>query len=201
MNLQQISWEFSMKRLIISACFFIASVSASASLGLQTGTYVPYAFKAQSSSDGGTQKLAINPFLSMSYRLRLTNRFMFAPELGYVLHTGNEDNTSTRTIFLLYTVTTPIHPAANLRFGLGTFHTRVSGDGGTVTLNDGGATQDFFVPEEGQTSVISTVNLGGELFFNRQWGMRLDGAIMTPLSSTRRKFSYLLSLNYRLGSL
>lgn len=185
-----------MKAFIVGVSILF-SVQAKAWVGLQAGTYVPYAFKAQSDSDGSTQKLAINPFLSLSYRLPIWRTFSFNPELGYVLHTGNEDETRTRTLFLLYTFTTPVHEFIHLRFGFGTFHTRISGDGGTVTLNDGGGTQDFFVPEESSTSVIGTANLGAEFFLTRHWGVRLDGAIMTPLSSERRKFSYLLSLNYR----
>lgn len=160
------------------------------------GTFVPNAFRAQSDVDAGREKLAFNPFLSLHYPFRLSNRFFFVPELAYAIHTGQEDNTSKQTIILSYVSAYSWTGKTLLRFGFANEITKFSGDGGSVTLNNGSSTAEFFVPEESVTTYTSSIVLGSEFLVNPKWSLRLDGHITRFLSSERRGFNYLLSINY-----
>lgn len=160
------------------------------------GTYVPSAFKAQSDKDGGSPIFAINPFISFDYIFPPIMGNYFNPEIGYVFHLDAEDETSHKTIFLNYNFDVPFSPLFVFRWGFSNFLDRVGGDGDSVELKNGTSTATFYTPSETRTSYTSSLNLGFKTFVNQKWAVRFDGNIMQFLSSDKRAFSYLLSLNY-----
>lgn len=186
--------------MLVRLLVFILFTFFSASLWAQSasfGTYVPYAFSSQSDMEGSSTKFDLNPYVSVSYAIPLWGRRHFAlPELGFVHHTDRADETSVRTIFILYNFGYHFTRQFMLRYGFGTFATRISGDDEEVVLMDGASERVFYSPNESRTTYVATVNLGGEYRFNRSWAAKLDGHIMTPLSSETRKFSYTLSAAY-----
>ena len=158
------------------------------------GTYVPYFLKSQSDKEAGTTKFALNPFISYDYHLFTVMSQKFTPEAGFVYHLDAKDNTTHQTIFLLYNFEYNWSSNIDLRYGLGTFLNRISGDGSTLTLNNGSSTSNFYVPSELQTSYTSSLNFGLKLNVSSNWLLRFDTQIMRFASSTRRNFSYLLSV-------
>lgn len=175
--------------------FFFCSELSAQSISL--GTYVPYAFKAQSNMQGSSTKVALNPFVSVGWSLPLSGRRHFAlPELGLVHHTDRADDTSVRTFFVLYNLGFAWNRHFMLRYGFGTFATRISGSGETIVLNDGGGMSEFYSPSEAETTYTTTANLGGEFRFNREWSVKLDLHLLGALSSEKRKVSYMASFVY-----
>lgn len=163
---------------------------------LNFGTHIPYAFKAQNDMSGSSQKFDINPFVSVAGTYRLARSHFFLPELGYIHHTDRADNTSVSTLFLLYNFGFHFAGPVMVRYGLGTFITRISGDGGEVRLGDGEGTSTFYTPDESVRTYYSTANLGLEYRFSSDWAGRFEGHVMGPMSSEKRKFSYTLSASY-----
>lgn len=154
---------------------------------------------SQSDTDGSTKKLALNPTVSiaMAYPWRRPGpRFYFLPEVGMAYHRERADKTSVHTMYLLYHLGHQLAPQLMLRYGLGTFITRISGSGGTVRLMDGDTERDFFVPDESRRTYMTTFDLGAEYRFNRDWGAKVDFYIMGPLSSDKRKLSSILAVTH-----
>lgn len=83
----------------------------------------------------------------------------------------------------------------HLRFGAGTFMTKISGDGGEVTRNNGASTATYFLPSESITSYNSTLNLGIEQFIMPKIAVKLETYAWNILDSTSRRFNFALALN------
>ena len=175
-------------------CFLLGPFLAQATLSL--GTYVPNSFKAQSNKEGSSTIIALNPFISLDYKIPFSATNIFNPEVGFVYHLDVYDKTSKQTIFLLYNMEYNLSNTFILRYGFGTFMTSISGKGEAVTLNNGATTTDFYTPNGAKSSYTSSLNLGLKLNFIQNWPLRLDTHIMR-FASSRRSVSYLLSLNYQ----
>ena len=179
--------------MLLFLLFFSSVVSAQS---VSVGTYVPYAFWAQNSMEGSTQKFDINPLLSVSTTFRLSQKNFIVPELGVVHHTDRADESKVRTFFFLYQMGFRASEHFMLRYGIGTFITRISGDGEALTRNNGEGTSVYYSADESVSTYTTTFNLGGEYRFNRQWAAKLDTFIMGALSSEKRKVSYTLAAVY-----
>jgi hypothetical protein len=161
------------------------------------GTFVPNAFKAQSDTTGGRTAFAFNPFVSVDVVMPTFWGHYFNPELGFVLHTDAEDETSHNTIFIHYAFEMPLSGMALFRYGMSTFMSRVGGGGETIRLNNGSGYQDFYAPNETVTSYTSSLDVGFKAFFGSNWGVRLDGHVMRFLSSEKRSLAYTFSVVYK----
>jgi len=182
--------------LLFSLIFAGPSYSAiTDGLGVGVGIYVPYAFKAQDDKDASTETFAFNPYISIHYEHPIWWGQFFKPELGFVFHSGNEDNTSKTTVFLRYNFAHKFNQDISLRYGLSTFMTKIGGDGGTVTLNNGTSTADFYAPSQTVTTYFSTLDLGAEYIATSNFGIRFGTQLMGVTSSEKRKLSYMLSSN------
>tara|TARA_B100000029_G_scaffold356530_1_gene349330 strand:- start:862 stop:1452 length:591 start_codon:yes stop_codon:yes gene_type:complete len=181
-------------KLFFVILFLVPTLSYSS---FNFGTYVPYFLKAQTSKEADTTKIAFNPFASYDYNLFTIWSQKFNPEAGFVYHFDAKDNSTHQTIFLLYNFEYDWSSSFALRYGLGTFLNRISGDGSTVTLNNGESTSDFYAPSELQTSYTSSLNFGFKLNVSPKWLLRFDTQVMRFASSTKRSFSYLLSVGLK----
>lgn len=165
---------------------------------LNTGIYTPNFLRAQSSTDGTGQYWAPNIFISIDYRMPLFGAIAFDPEVGYIQHFDNEDESSHRTIFLLYNFEYEISKEFQIRFGGGTFISTISGDGTAVVLNNGTGTQTFYAPSESATSYTGSLTAGLRVGVATNYSVRFDANLMRFLDGDRRSVSYLLSLNYNM---
>lgn len=165
-------------------------------IGLGIGTYVPTIARYQDSNDGSRDSFQFNPYFSVTTYWRVFGNHFLAPELGMAFHTGTEEEYSKRTTSAFWHLAWQFHPKFLLRYGLGTFWTRLSGDGEEVELPNGSSTATFYAPTESATSFNSTLDFGIEYITTNHWGSRLDFFIQQPFSSNRRAVSYLLSMVY-----
>ncbi len=163
-------------------------------LGLSFGTYVPTASRYQNEPDGARDTFQLNPYVALNHYFRLFNNHYATPEIGFAFHTGSEDEYSKRTTFILWHMAWHFDSRFLLRYGLGTFWTRISGDGEKVELPNGTSTAVFYAPSEAATSYNTTLDVGIEYIINSTWGARADFFIVQPFASEQRALSYTLSM-------
>ena len=154
---------------------------------------------------GDEVKNPFSPVISVGTNFQLSGSFGFSPQLGYIYHTVESDDSYGKykmsTIFLLYDfIWIPSdYQFLALRFGLGTFRKTITGEGGTVTIPNQNTTATAYRPES-STSYSSTFNLGGEFRFDvsSDWfngaGARIETFIFRPLSQEFRSYTYQLAL-------
>lgn len=177
-------------------CIFFFSAHAMAYF-LSTGTYVPYFNKAQVSTSGATQKFALNPYFSIGTQYSINGPHYFTPELGYVYYKENAKKTRTELIMLHYNFSYIIGPQFLLRYGLTNNQLRITGEGGTVRLNNGNSYTDFIAPNRTSSSYFTTLDLGSEyIFTNRAYALRFDLNMMNFLNFENRAYNYLLTFNF-----
>lgn len=161
-------------------------------VGIGMGTYVPSFGRYQDEVDGSTDHFQFNPYFSLTNYYPLFNEYFLAPEIGMAFHTGTEDEYSKRTIVLLWHGAYRFSERLLFRFGVGTFWTKISGDGEEVVIN--GST--FYAPTTSSTSYTSSLDFGVEHVMSPNWGARFDLMLQRAFSGDRRTFSYLLSMVY-----
>ncbi|MBH48942.1 MAG: hypothetical protein CME71_12310 [Halobacteriovorax sp.] len=163
-------------------------------VGIGMGTYVPSFARYQDEVDGSKDHFQFNPYFSLTTYFPLFNEYFLAPEIGMAFHTGTEDEYSKRTMVFLWHGAYRFSERMLLRFGVGTFWTRISGDGEEVQLPDGSGTATFYAPTESSTSYTSSLDIGIEYVTGPQWGARADVFLQRAFSGDRRTFAYLLSM-------
>ena len=162
------------------------------------GGYVPFGFSTQKESNGDTNATTFHPMVSLNGIVTSIFGQLFVPELGLVEHLGEYDEYRKRTIFVLFDLAYVVNDSFLLRYGVGTFMTRISGDGGSVELNNGNTTQTFYRTSESITSYNTTLDFGMELAYNKNYAFKLEGYLFGLFDANSRKISYSLSLNYYL---
>lgn len=183
-----------MRKILAFYFSFIICSNSWALVGV--GTFVPHAFKAQVSTEGGREFFAINPYIALNAIVPIRGDHFFNPEIGYVFHTENDDKTSAHTLFVSYDFTYRMNPLIIFRYGLTTFAFMNGGDGGDVTLRNGNSTATFYAPDETRTSYVSSLDLGVEYFFRPRFSARLQAYVARFLSGDARSVYYTLSVNY-----
>jgi hypothetical protein len=182
-----------MKILLLGLlCLTVVSGHA-AIIGL--GGYVPNP-GTQKSADGGKNTLSPDPFLSIGTKFPLYGPTWAMPELGYVVHGGEKDNYSKKTIFILWDVGYNIAPKLLFRFGLGTFLTKISGDKEAVSRGNGASgSATFYTAGESVTSYNTTSNLGIEYGLAGGNSIKLETYVFS-LFGDGRHVNYSLSMNF-----
>ena len=186
-----------MKILLLFLSAFLTNPSWSAHLS--TGIY-----KSLIDVQDKNGKEVTNPFspaLSVGSNFKFTDGFGFSPQLGFVYHTVQTDDSygdyKMYSIFLLYDfIWVPqSYQSFALRFGLGTFRKTITGKGGTVTIPNGTGTATAYRPESA-TSYSGTFNLGTDFKFNMRtnwftnFGLRFEVFAFRPLSQEYRNYTY-----------
>lgn len=187
-----------MKWLFIVVLVCVLPSNGFAQLGLGILGYVPYGPSTQKEEDGATNSLKLHPGISVSYIYPFSGANLFMPELGYVKHSTEGSTYDKSTIYLLYDFGFRFSPKLALRYGLGTFITKISSDGAAITLNNGASTAVFYKPNESVSSYNTTVNIGVELLLAPNIGSRIEVFVSEILSSEKRKASYFLEFIYYL---
>jgi hypothetical protein len=153
--------------------------------------------------NGKEDKNPFSPVLTVGSNFKMTEGFGFSPQLGFIYHTVNSDDSYGKykmySFFILYDfIWVPQgYEFFGLRFGLGTFRKTIKGEGGTVTIPNGNSTAKAYRPES-STSYSGTFNLGTDFNFNilKDWftnfGLRLEMYVFRPLSKENRNYTYTL---------
>ena len=87
------------------------------------------------------------------------------------------------------------------RLGVGLFFTRISSDGGTQELNNGGEISTFYLPEKTSTARNLITNLGLEYRLHRLWSTRFEFIGYNLEDSADRALSYTISFHYHFGNI
>ena len=166
-----------------------------ASVNIGVGAYTPFP-STQKEDDGTKDTWTADPYVSIGYNHKLSGNYIFTPQIGYVFHSSLDDEYSKKTLFTLLDFGYTINSRFTGIFGLGTFRTTISGDGGTVVLQNGDGTANFFAPSTSVTSYNTTVDLGLDAIYNKNFATRFQIYLFEILSSEKRSMSYSVAVNY-----
>jgi hypothetical protein len=179
---------------ILSFCLFSLNSHSIVSVG----GYVPFGLSTQKDEQGGKNTFSFKPMVAINTVMPIPSiNHVFLPEFGIVAHGSQTDEYKKSTMFFLLDVGYLLTERLLLRYGMGTFMTKISGDGAVVTLPNGSGTAEFFRPNEGETSWNTTLDLGVEYAVDANNAVRLETYLFSWLKSAR-KFSYSLSYTYYL---
>ena len=178
--------------LILSILFSLNAFST-----VSVGGYVPFGLSTQDSEDGGANTFGFDPVVTINHVIPFIWGELFMPEFRLVLNGEGKDGYDKKTMFFLLDFGHRFAPGFVGRYGIGTFMTKISGDGGAVVLNNGTSTSTFYRPSKSVTSWNTTLNGGLEWAFDANYAMRFELFMFDFLASTR-KFSYILNLTYYL---
>ena len=160
---------------------------------INVGGYVPFGISTQKKEDGGRNTFSFKPMIGVNMVMPIPNMsHVFLPEFGIIPQGKEYDEYSKTTLYFLLDVGYLITDRFLLRYGLGTFMTKISGDGSVLTLPNGDGTATFYRPNEGETSWNTTLDLGFEFAIDANNALRFETYMFSWLSSAR-KFSYSLS--------
>jgi hypothetical protein len=125
----------------------------------------------------------------------------FAPRAGYIKNeVQSKDHYSgkykSETVYILYDFIHPLNFGNTLWFrgGIGNHIKRIKGDGGTVTIPNGGGTATAYKPGKTQQSFTSTLNLGldwrfSQDFSSTNYGLSFETFWSEIFDSKKRMFT------------
>jgi len=162
------------------------------------GGYVPFGPATQKEADGKRNTTTYHPMLGLNGIIPIMNAHLFMPEGGAVFHRNQFDEVSKKTLFLLLDFGYVCNQEFVLRYGLGSFLTKIGGDGGLIAMPNGSSTLNFAKPDHTSTSYNTTIDFGLDYGINKNYSLKLEGFIFSLLNSQSRKLSYALTFNYYL---
>ncbi len=185
-----------MLRIFSILCCLMISLNSHSMVTV--GGYVPFGLSTQKDEAGGKNTFSFKPMIAINTVMPIPAiNHVFLPEFGIVAHGTQTDEYKKTTMFFLLDVGYLLTEKLLLRYGLGTFLTKISGDGAIVTLPNGTTTRGFYRPNEGETSWNTTLDLGIEFAFDANNAIRFETYLFSWLKSAR-KLSYSLSYTYYL---
>ena len=177
-------------------CFVMMSVSFNSWAMVGTGGYSPFGPTTQKSADGEKNTFSFHPMFVLNGAYPVLPGHLFTPQLGMALHRNKFDENEKKTVFILMDVAYILHPIFILRYGIGSFLTKVGGNGGSILLNNGNDTTAFAKPDHTVTSYNTTLNFGLEYGVNRNYAIQSEAFLFNLFDSRARAISYLLAVNY-----
>jgi len=178
-------------KLLALLMLCIISTEVFATVGL--GGFVPFPTTTMKKRDGGSDSFGFEPMVYINHVVNAPFSQLFLPTLGFIKSTDLEQEYSKNTIFFLWDLGYKIGSNLILRYGLGTFITKIKGDGAAITVNNGSTTATAYRPSDSITSYNTTVNIGAEMAFSKSYAIQFETYIYQILSGTERDFSYSLS--------
>lgn len=186
-----------MKQFKLLGVCLVLVMSFSTQALVSVGGYVPFGPSTQKDPNGSKNTFSLDPMVSVN-TIVPTPFYgqLFLPEFAMVFHGEGQDGYSKRTMLFLFDFGYEFMPSYLLRYGIGTVITRVSGDGGTVELLNGGVPDTYYQPAEAASSWNTTINLGIESSIYQNYATRFETYWFSLLDSEARKISYSFSLIY-----
>lgn len=160
----------------------------------QVGTWLENWGQVRATRDDQTNGFEVTPFISASSAYHLATQHKIIPEVGYVIQ--QQTNEVYKNLFFLRTdYAFKMNDWVQLRAGSSFMILMQSGAGGDDTLNNGNATETYFIPQENRTSYNQTIDLGAE-FSQKEISTRIQLYTYAPFDEQRRSYTVSLSLNY-----
>ncbi len=171
---------------------------------ISIGNLNEYIRKIQTNENGDLNTISFNPYLD--YKLNLSfeeylKNTLFNLEFGATLPRSDKDaNTSRMKFFSL--INFLYRPNSHfVGLGTGLFFTRISGNGGEETLNNGSGTSSFPLPDKTVISRNMIVNFFYGYQFISNFNLELQVLGFNITNKEDRAFSVGTSIAYRLGEL
>lgn len=196
-----------MNKLIFILILLSISVHSGAKSHFSTGVHK--ALKDVQDSKGNVEDKPFSSFIAWGYHFKLfESRYGFSPQIGYI-HNKEVANDSfgdqkVHTFFLNwdFLYVPEFSDQFAFRFGIGNFIKRISGEGGTVEIPNGGGTDLARRPSKTVTSYSSTFNFGADYNFNvgpfgdyiSDLGLRFELFTFRPLSQENRNYAFNLGV-------
>jgi hypothetical protein len=167
---------------------------------LSVGNLCEYIGKIQTDESGSTNTCSFNPYIASSVDFPMVNeQFMLSPEVGFSFpKSGRDEKISKMSLFILGNAKYKFS-LFHIIAGAGLFFTRISGEGGSQTLNNGNSTIDFPMPDSTIYSRNFIFNLGLGTNFNQEWSADIHTYIFNLLTSEDRAFSIAINGTYHFG--
>jgi hypothetical protein len=188
-----------MKKIFILICLTLSlNTFAMSSLWLGLGNSTHNMLTAQNSASGDKKSIDLGPTVLMGTTLPFfISDFYFTPAIGYTKF-FTKDGSSHSDIILQYHLTQVLSQSFLFQFGLSNTISRYSGNGGSLTLNNGTSTSTFYQASTSTTSYVASLDIGTEIVFTESISSRIQISVDHFLSSDRRRVSNLMTLNYSL---
>ena len=163
------------------------------------GNLCEYVGKIQTDDSGSTNFCQFKPYLAASYDYALTDSLLISPELATTLPGHGRDENISKLSF--YTLINTKYKLSVFHFigGLGLYFTKISGNGGSETLNNGNSTVNFSIPEKTIFTRNFIMNLGAGWDFDPKWNTDLHLLVFNLTSSEDRAYTIALNLTYHYG--
>jgi hypothetical protein len=171
-------------------CFAISS------FWIGTGTQTHNFLSAQNNTSGSKKVVEFAPTILAGLSLPFFfSGVYFSPAIGYSKFT-TKDNTTKSDLILQYHLTHATTSYFQYSYGFSNYITKIGGDGGSLVLNNGSGTATMYTPKETKTSYTASLDIAGDLLFLSNWSTRIQFSLLRFLSSTSRRVSNLITINY-----
>lgn len=185
--------------ILFSKSVYSSSSSSSSYFWSGFGTVTHNFKKAQTDAAGNstvTFKFAPTVLVGGSFPFPLIDATNFSFGVGYAYYSKGDDNSTKNEIILQYHLNYNINSIFNLEYGFSNYITRIGGPGGTKVLNNGTSTATFYIPSETHSSYTAAIDIAAEFALPSNYTLRTQLSLERFLSSDRRTFSHLITLNY-----
>jgi hypothetical protein len=187
--------------LIILVAYFYLPNAQAVDLYAGIGNLSEYIGKVQTDDVGTLSGLTFNPYFKTSIDAKLNQNYFVESEIGLTLPKTNGDAYTHHWSFLLLLNGKYKIDKFSLTLGSGLFFTRISGNGGEETLNNGNGTTSFPLPEKSVLAKNMIVNLSGKYDFYEQFQFELQTFIFNLTNSKSRAFSLATNITYQFGEI
>lgn len=178
--------------------FLLLIVAQEAVANVSFGTFGPPISRVRSEKESTRSALSFRPFVGLFYKYPSMYPYVYDIELGYVFPEStyeDYENSKTKAVFGQINLNYYYNPFLFLIGGLSTVHTKIYGEGGTVTIGS----RTYFNPtKEGQKSYNTIINLGAGFDFSHVYYGEFKAHIWEVLNSQSRVVSISLTLKYRI---
>lgn len=177
----------------------LATKSHDLAFGL--GNYCEQINRVQTDDKGSKNICTYRPFLSSEMFFQGAENFHYGLFLGSSFPQSAKDDFTHRMVILATPGIRYFYDYFHFKLLLGLQITRIWGDGGETTLNNGNSTQTFNVPNESRfaRNTVGAIGFGYSLFDS--FTLNSDLYVIEAFDSEKRAFSLLLQMKYHLGEI
>lgn len=164
------------------------------------GTITQFVGRIQQDESGSTNSFDFNPYLTVGSEFHLYKDFSFTPEFAFTFPKDGRDPHMKKWTYWTQLLGVYSWRDFKFKFGPGLIMNRISSEGGSQTLNNGGSFSDFPMPKGSSTSTNMTLNFATEWRFIKEVSTRFEGQLVNLTDSDSRAFSYTISFYYHFGN-
>lgn len=150
---------------------------------------------SQGDEEGNRDTFSFHPKLSISSILPLSSGQYFSPELGLIKYVGLDDEYSKITFFSHANLVYKSNHTLLYKYGVGIFATKISGEGGEITIRNGDDYAIAYRPDESISTYMASLNFSVE-YPMPFYSFGLETYLFSPFSSLERSLSYSLTFTY-----